>query len=1005
MKIENRLSDHFSQIMIGCLVAFVFCFPNLSYGAAPAVTVGNASGTAGAAVNIPVTFSPGTTAVATLQFDLSLPAALSYGSIATGAAATAAGKSAQASVIAGGIRVVVFGLNQTAIGSGTLATITFNIAPGTTAGNLAIGITGIVASDPNGAGVSSTGTGGSVAVTAPVDTTPPTVPTNLVATVVTSSQINLSWNASTDNVAVTGYKIFRNGAQVGTTSVTLYQDTGLTPSTTYTYTVSAFDAAGNNSIQSSAVTATTQAVVDTVPPTVPTNLVATAVSSSQINLAWSPSTDNVGVSGYKIFRNGVQISTSIVTSYSDTGLSPSTSYSYTVSAFDAAGNNSDPSSPATATTLTAPDTTPPSVPTGLVATVVSSSQINLTWNASTDNVGVTGYKIYRNSVQVGTSTVTSYQDTGLSPSTSYTYTVSAFDAAGNNSGQSASASATTSAVDTTPLTISGVVASVTVSGATITWTTNKVADSQVEYGTTAAYGSASAINSNLVTLHVQSLTGLLSNTLYHYRVKSRDNGGNLTVSPDSTFVTAAERSSNGSCLQGSSFCLLAQLSAGGGVAKFTSGEGSISAGYGAVTSSAMPSIALANFGFTQNGVLVTEVGVPASPPVSSARIFVDAAAGLDSGVAFVNPGDSPITVTLDLRNQLGVIVTSSSLPLDPKGHTARFVSQLVPGTPNPFLGTLTLSSTAPFAAADLRSAINGHGETLFSALPLTDLINPPSAARLIFPQVVDGGGSPTQLLLLNPSNSFASKGTVSLYDDNGNPLSLDFGPGIGIQSTLNYSLAPNGMAKFSTTGSGSLRVGYAVVTPTSGPLPVGSGVFSINGASGLSSQASLLNAPETTAARMFVEGTSSPLSRNTGIAIVNRNNVQALVNFTLQNPDGSTQSQSVNIGPNGHLAQFVTELFPGLAKDYHGVMTINSNVPVASLILRLTMNQRGESLYSTLSVADLNNLPVGPLFIPQIVNGGGYQAELILLNGSGTSGTIQVEFFDDRGGNISFPLR
>ncbi len=91
----------------------------------------------------------------------------------------------------------------------------------------------------------------------------------------------------------------------------------------------------------------------------------------------------------------------------------------------------------------APDTTPPSVPTGLSATAVSSTQINLSWTASTDNVGVTGYDVFRNGTQVGTTTTTSYQDTGLTADTTYSYTVAAYDAAGNVSAQSTAASATT----------------------------------------------------------------------------------------------------------------------------------------------------------------------------------------------------------------------------------------------------------------------------------------------------------------------------------------------------------------------------------------------------------------------------------------------------------------------------------------------------------------------------------------------------------------------------------
>jgi chitodextrinase len=456
------------------------------------------------------------------------------------------------------------------------------------------------------------------------DTTPPSAPTNLAGTATSPTQINLTWTASTDNVGVTGYNIYRAGTLIATSSQTSYSDQGLTASTQYTYTVKAFDAAGNISAVSNSINVTTQTPplttvtisanptsvtsgnsstltwsstnatsctasgawsgskatsgsqvltnltttgaytlsctgaggsanqsatitvtildttpptvtitapatnlaagttqttlavttnenatcaystnaaaafasmttftttggtshstilsplangtsytyyvkckdtagnisgnatvtfsvatpVDTTPPSVPMNLSATAVSSSAINLTWTASTDNVGVTGYKIFRGGVQVGTSATNSYSDSGLTASTQYTYTVSAYDAAGNNSAQSSSASATTQAGADTTPPSVPTNLAATEVSSSAINLTWTASTDNVGVTGYKIFRGGTQVGTSATNSYSDSGLTASTQYTYTVSAYDAAGNNSAQSTSASATTQA--------------------------------------------------------------------------------------------------------------------------------------------------------------------------------------------------------------------------------------------------------------------------------------------------------------------------------------------------------------------------------------------------------------------------------------------------------------------------------------------------------------------------------------------------------------------------------
>jgi chitodextrinase len=180
---------------------------------------------------------------------------------------------------------------------------------------------------------------------------------------------------------------------------------------------------------------------------VPTNLTATAVSVTQINLTWTAATDNVGVAGYKVFRDGgaTPIATVTVTSFSDVGLAPSTTHTYTVVAFDAAGNQSAPSATAFATTPA--DTTPPTAPTNLKGTAVSTSQINLTWTAATDNVGVAGYHVFRDGGATPIAAVigTSFSDTGLATGSTHTYTVSAFDAAGNESAQSAAASATTQA--------------------------------------------------------------------------------------------------------------------------------------------------------------------------------------------------------------------------------------------------------------------------------------------------------------------------------------------------------------------------------------------------------------------------------------------------------------------------------------------------------------------------------------------------------------------------------
>ena len=180
----------------------------------------------------------------------------------------------------------------------------------------------------------------------------PTPPTNLTVTGHTSSTISLSWGAATDNVGVAGYRILEGTTQVGTTTTaTTFTVTGLAAASTHSYTVIAFDALGNLSLPTAAVTATTDpAPVDHDPPTAPSNLRATAQTSSSISLAWTAATDNIGVTSYRILEGTTQVGTSATTAFTVTGLTASSTHTYTVTALDAAGNASPPSNPVTATT-------------------------------------------------------------------------------------------------------------------------------------------------------------------------------------------------------------------------------------------------------------------------------------------------------------------------------------------------------------------------------------------------------------------------------------------------------------------------------------------------------------------------------------------------------------------------------------------------------------------------------------------------------------------------------
>lgn len=211
----------------------------------------------------------------------------------------------------------------------------------------------------------------------PADTTAPSVPTGLRAGTTTTTTAPVSWTASTDDRGVTGYTVLVDGQAVGTTASTSYTITGLEAGESYTVTVRARDAAGNVSAASAPLTVTTQqggTPGDTQAPTVPASLRVTGVTASTVALAWNASSDDTGVAGYRVLRDGVQVGQTTSTSFTDTGLSAGTAHVYAVRAFDAAGNVSAASGTVTGTTTSG---TP-----GGACTV--------TYTASSWNTGFTG---------------------------------------------------------------------------------------------------------------------------------------------------------------------------------------------------------------------------------------------------------------------------------------------------------------------------------------------------------------------------------------------------------------------------------------------------------------------------------------------------------------------------------------------------------------------------------------------------------------------------------------
>ena len=347
--------------------------------------------------------------------------------------------------------------------------------------------------------------------TSVVDMGPPTAPGNLRSTGATAHQIDLAWDPAEDDVGVSAYRVYRDGLPLQTIdgSLTAYADGTAAEGTTYAYTVTALDAVGHESSASSPVRAST---TDSTKPTAPTNVVATAVSGeNKVVVTWTAATDSVGVDRYRVYRAGqvdpIGSVTDSVLTYNDTSVASATSYTYRVTALDAAGNESDPSSPAT---VTSADTTPPQPPASATAVGVSDTRVDLTWPAGTDNVGVTGYQVFRGTDQIASlGAVLSYSDTAAPADTTSSYTVRAVDGAGN-----VSTTASTAGLGKTFVFTDGFE-----TGDLSRWTTNNGITAQSVYKTTGTYGAEARSQKSAAEWASKTLPKTHTDLTYRLRIQ------------------------------------------------------------------------------------------------------------------------------------------------------------------------------------------------------------------------------------------------------------------------------------------------------------------------------------------------------------------------------------------------------------------------------------------------------------------------------------------------------
>jgi type VI protein secretion system component Hcp len=536
----HRLS--FQTLLLLLALACTMLLPAQS--SAQTLTAGTGSGLAGTAVDLPIRLNPGSASICSLQFDFGYSAALTYVSTTPGTLPAGANVSSTSS------RVIIYQFTPTPqpIANGTIVTIRFNIVAGTAPGSIPVTVSGVVASDAVANPISVSGVNGSVTVLAPADTAPPVI-SSVASSGITQTTATISWttNEAADTQVQYGTTIsYGSTTTLNATMTTSHSQglTGLTAGTTYHFRVLSRDAAGNLAT-SGDFSFATSAPSDTTPPVI-SSVASSGITQTTAAISWTTNeaADTQVQYGTTVsYGSTTTLNPTMTTSHSQglTGLTPGTTYHFRVLSRDAAGNLAT-SGDFSFTTTAAADTTPPVISnigsSGITETVAT---ISWTTNEAADTQVQYGTTIsYGSTTSLNPTLTTSHSQglTGLTPGTTYHFRVLSRDAAGNLATSSDHTFVTTYADATAPVISSPSVSSVTQTTATISWTTDEPADTQLEYGTMTSYGTFTPLDQTLVTSHSQTLTGLTAGTLYHFRIRARDASMNLAISGDFNFVTA-----------------------------------------------------------------------------------------------------------------------------------------------------------------------------------------------------------------------------------------------------------------------------------------------------------------------------------------------------------------------------------------------------------------------------------------------------------------------------------
>jgi hypothetical protein len=376
-------------------------------------------------------------------------------------------------------------------------------------------------------------------------------------------------------------------------------------------------------------------------------------------------------------------------------------------------------------------------------------------------------------------------------------------------------------------------------------------------------------------------------------------------------------------------------------------NGPVAAGWMQITYSPSDAQTTVILQFRSAATLLSEVGVdPTFDSFGATDFAAETGNAVNTGIAVANPNTSPTSVLATLwDSNSGAALSSTIISLLPGGHVARFLNEIFPSVANiaQIRAKLSLDSCAgpscnsPGGVGFVATALRLNGDQ-FTAIPVAE--RPPYGAQVrILPQVAFGGPANginmRTILYLTTNSAGGLSGTAEVFDDDGNPLSVsadDSAP----SPLISFTVPANGVSRIVINGDENLRSGWIRITLPEALHLVANALFQTFNGSSLVSEASVLESSAIDGGLIYV--TTGAGSGNIGLAFANAKSISNTISVKLFDQDGFVaETREITLPPNGHLARFVTELFPNVAaaSRFDGAVSFHSSSSVSAVALRL----------------------------------------------------------------------